>query len=240
MKRLFFLCEMLTCLPSSVLFFPAGTAFAENSSLFPSTVFPPSVQMLPNPNQKVPRYPFLIQRPCPLLPAEVMMGGYAGCPTASDLLICFQKDHCFLSSAFNSYSLYSTRNGKKDNGPSNSGIFFIQDDFPKQAPEIACIIHRYGDGFYKEEIFFFQRIEEHPERWRKIIHFNLGDSNMPWGGPAGGVRVRMIALTPDSIAIPVESVRDGKYCGDIVFRFRMKNGIYRMRALLISEAVPTE
>ena len=55
----------------------------------------------------------------------------------------------------------------------------IAKDFPKDAPEIACIIHRYGDSLYHEEIFFFQRMVKNPDSWRKIFHVDLNDSFMP-------------------------------------------------------------
>lgn len=213
---------------------PESTA---NSPLFPSNGFPPSGRILPAPDQQKPSAPLLIRRPCPLLPVEMIREGYAGCPTAADLLNRFREDHCFLSNRhFNRYSLYSSRNANQNGHPPNPGIFFIQDDFPEHMPEIACIIHRYGDGLYKERIFFFQRMEKRPETWRKIVHFNLSDPIMPWGGAFGGIRARLVALTPDSVAIPVESVKDGRHCGDIVFRFRLKDGIYKSRGVVISES----
>ncbi|WP_418170372.1 hypothetical protein [Akkermansia sp.] len=57
--------------------------------------------------------------------------------------------------------------------------FNIAKDFPKDAPEIACIIHRYGDSLYHEEIFFFQRMVKNPDSRRKIFHVDLNDSFMP-------------------------------------------------------------
>lgn len=167
------------------------------------------------------------------------MGEYVGCPTAADLLDRFRENHCFLSNRhFNRYSLYSSGDVRQNGHPPKSGIFFIQDDFPEHAPEIACIIHRYGDGCYKEEIFFFQRTEKNPEKWREIFHVDLNESIMPWGDPFGGVRARLVALTPESVTIPVESVKDGRHCGNIIFRFGLKDGIYRTKSLLISEAAP--
>ncbi len=223
--------------PSGILFPAVETASAINFSLFPAAGFPPSEPLLPGPDPQKPCSPPLIQRPCPLLPVEMMMGGYAGCPTAADLLNRFREDHCFLSPHFNSYSLYSTRNVKKDDSPSKPGhFFFLRNDFPQHAPEIACMIHRYGDGLYHEEIFFFQRMEKPADSWRQIVHFNLSDSALLWGGAFGGARARLAALTPDSIIILVESVRDGQPLGQIMFRFRLKDRIYRMQSLLISEA----
>lgn len=141
-----------------------------------------------------------------------MAGGYSGCPTTRDLLNRIRENRCFLS---NRYPLYSTRNAAPNANLSKAGIFFLQNDFPPPAQEIACIIHSYGDGLYREEIFFFQRKEKNPDSWKEIVRFPLSNSLMPWGSPFGGARARLRLgeLTPDSIIIPVESVRDGKPYG---------------------------
>lgn len=103
-----------------------------------------------------PRYPFLTRRPCSLLPAEVIMEGYDGCLRPADPLsgrpLLFVRSFPQL--------LPGT---VKRQWPIELRHFFIQDDVPQQAPETARLIHRYGDGFYKEEIFFFQRMEKCPE-----------------------------------------------------------------------------
>lgn len=179
--------------------------------------------------------PFLLQHPYHKNKPSLLPDGYASCSTAEDLLDRIRENHCFLSNPhFNRFSLYSTgQEGSTGSSPA-SGIFFLQNDFPPEAPEIACIIHRYGDGIYKEKVLFYQRQEAKSDIWKEMVRFNLTDSIMPWGA-LSDAHARRIVLTPDSIIMEIGSInKNGGYYGNITCRFRLEGGIYRMRSLLVS------
>lgn len=136
-------------------------------------------------------------------------------------------------------SMYSTRDRRTslETNKKSPVRFNIRHDFPRDAPEIVCIIADGGSGRYLERIVFLQRQKKYPGEWRKIAHFDIADSMMPW--PSGYANVHTVTLTPDSILISVGILgKRGQTCGSILCRFRLKDGIYRTRDILISEVLP--
>lgn len=112
--------------------------------------------------------------------------------------------------------------------------FEIERNFPKDAPEIACIITGGGSGFYRETILLYQRKKDDPDGWMQMAKFYLQAPQMPWY--LNGASVRRILLTENHLTIMVgeSGTPEPKPYGRIKYSFQLEKGIYKSRSILIS------
>lgn len=112
--------------------------------------------------------------------------------------------------------------------------FEIERNFPKDAPEIACIITGGGSGFFRETVLLFQRKKDNQDGWRQMAEFFLQNPEMPWY--LNGAAARRILLTRNCLTITVgeSGTFERKLYGRIKYSFQLEEGIYKSRSILIS------
>lgn len=157
------------------------------------------------------------------------------CPGLEQLIAPFRPGKWDMDPSFHVFR--TTDRGKagfKHQSKYEAVHFEVTPDFPKDAPEIVCIIRGGGSGIHSEQILFYQRQNNTPGGWSQIADFQLAKPCMPW--PFGNAYVRSVTLSPGCINIAVgDHTKEQKNdYGSIVYRFRLKDGVYQTSAVLIN------